>query len=88
MAVTDEQLRAELQAEYLQLQKVIEEFDARAITIKAWSVSFSLVVIRGAFASRSAAVFTVAGIRSMLFWLIEANWKTFQYAYYDRSGDI
>ncbi len=86
--MNDEQLRNALQAEYLHLQKVIEDFDARALTIKAWSISFSLVAIAGAFASHAPAVLLVACFSALLFWFIEASWKTFQYAYHDRSDDI
>lgn len=86
--MNDEQLRAALQAEYLHLQKVIEDFDGRALTIKAWSITFSLVALVGAFASHAAAVFLVSSISALLFWFIEGSWKTFQYVYYERSGDI
>lgn len=86
--MNDEQLRAALQAEYLHLQKVIEDFDGRALTIKAWSITFSLVALVGAFASHASTVFLVSSISALLFWLIEGSWKTFQDAYYDRSGDI
>jgi hypothetical protein len=86
--VNDEQLRSALQTEYLQIQKTLEDFDGRAITIKAWSVSFSLVAIGGAFASHSAPVLLVSCISAILFWVIEGNWKTFQYAHYARSGEI
>lgn len=86
--MSDEQFRAALQAEYLHLQKVIEDFDGRALTIKAWSITFSLVALVGAFASHAAAVFLVSSISALLFWFIEGSWKTFQYAYYERSGDI
>jgi len=86
--MNDEQLRSALQAEYLHLQKVLEDFDGRALTIKAWSVSFSLVALGGAFASHSAPVLLVSCISAMLFWVIEGSWKTFQYAHYARSGEI
>ena len=86
--MNEEQLRNALQAEYLHLQKVIEDFDGRTLTIKAWSVTFSLVTVAGFFASHNPAVLMVACVSALLFWYIEASWKTFQYAYYDRSGDI
>lgn len=86
--MNDEQLRAALQAEYLHLQKVIEDFDGRALTIKAWSITFSLVALVGAFASGHSLVFLVSSVSALLFWFIEGSWKTFQYAYYGRSGDI
>jgi hypothetical protein len=44
---TRDPLFAALQAEYLQLQKTIEDFDARALTIKAWSVTFGLTALAG-----------------------------------------
>lgn len=59
-------LRAELQAEYLHLQKVIEDFDGRALTIKAWSITFSLVALAGAFASHVTAVLLVSSISALL----------------------
>src|SRR5262245_59137658 len=80
-----DQLRLELQAEYLHLQKAIEEFDGRAVTIKAWSVTFSLVALAGAFASHAAPVLLVSCVSALLFWFVEASWKTFQYAHYRRA---
>lgn len=88
MSMPEEQLRAALQVEYLQLQKIIEDFDSRALTIKAWSVTFSLSAIAGAFASHAAPVLMVSAISAILFWYIEASWKSFQYAFYDRAGAI
>jgi hypothetical protein len=75
---------AALQAEYLHLQKTIEEFDGKAITIKAWSVTFSLAVLVGAFVSKAATVFLVAAVSSLLFWCLETLWKAFQLGYYAR----
>ncbi len=74
--------------EYLHIQNVIEDFDGRAITIKAWSITFSMVAIIGAFASHTPIVLLVASLSSILFWLLEAFWKTFQDAYYARASDI
>jgi len=82
------QLSSALQAEYLQLQKTIEDFDARALTIKAWSVSFGLASIAGAFASHRAVVFLIAAFGALLFWFLETRWKVFQLAYYERAGLI
>lgn len=56
--MNDDQLRAALLAEYLHLQKAVEDMDARAVTIKAWSISFSLAAVAGA---RSAPRGTRAG---------------------------
>ncbi|HQR21093.1 MAG TPA: hypothetical protein PLE54_00825 [Burkholderiaceae bacterium] len=79
---------AALQAEYLHLQKTIEDFDGKALTIKAWSVTFSLAVLVGAFTSHSKLVVLVAAIASALFWFLEAMWKSFQLGYYKRVEEI
>lgn len=84
----EDKLRSELQAEYLYLQKVIEDFDARALTIKAWSVTFSLSAIGGAFASNAREVLLVAALSALAFWFLEAMWKSFQIGYVERSLSI
>lgn len=86
--MSDDQLRETLQAEYFYLQGVIEEFDSRALTIKAWSISFSLAAIAGAFASQAYLVFLVAFVSALLFWFLEATWKSFQLGYYQRAEAI
>src|SRR5262245_12317816 len=77
-----------LQAEYLHLQKTIEDFDGRALTIKAWSVTFGLAALVGAFASKAHVVFLVAAAGAALFWLLESFWKVFQLGYYKRVEQI
>ncbi len=86
--MTDDPLRSALQAEYLHLQKAVEDMDARAVTIKAWSISFSLAAVAGAFASKAVSVLLLACASAVLFWWLEARWKTFQDAYYGRIDDI
>jgi hypothetical protein len=83
-----QQRDAFLKDEYLHLQKAIEEFDGRAVTIKAWSISFSMVAIVGAFATRAPMALLAGSISAALFWLIEGFWKTFQDAYYERAYRI
>ena len=74
--------------EYLHIQSTIEDFDGRMLTIKAWSVSFSLAALGGAFAAHASEIFLIAALSALMFWLIEGFWKTFQVAYYDRSGKL
>jgi hypothetical protein len=81
-------LDAALQTEYLHLQKSIEDFDGKAMTIKAWSVTFSFSVVVGAFASHAAAVLLVAAVSALLFWFLETMWKAFQLGYYERAAQI
>ncbi|MCE9658418.1 MAG: hypothetical protein K8R60_07650 [Burkholderiales bacterium] len=84
----ESQLASALQAEYFHLQKTIEDFDGKAMTIKAWSVTFSFSVIVGAFASHAPAVLLVAATSSLLFWFLETMWKAFQLGYYERASQI
>ena len=88
LAMNDDQLRAALQAEYLHLQRAVEDMDGRAVTIKAWSISFSLAAVAGAFASKASNVLLLACASAVLFWWLEARWKTFQDAYYGRIDAI
>ena len=84
----DDQHHAFLKDEYLQLQRSIEEFDGRALTIKAWSVTFSMVALVGSFATHAPAGLLIAAFGSCLFWWIECMWKSFQYAFYERINLI
>lgn len=86
--MTSDQLSAALQAEYLYLQRTIEDFDARTLTIKAWSITFSFVAIAGAFASHSRIPFLLSAASALIFWMLEVQWKIFQAAYYERSSQI
>ena len=83
-----QQIATALQTEYFHLQKTIEDFDGKAMTIKAWSITFSLTVIVGAFASHSAPVMLIAATSSLFFWFLETMWKVFQLGYYARAEQI
>jgi hypothetical protein len=86
--MTDDQLNTALQAEYLHIQKTIEDFDSRTLTIKAWSVTFGLVAIASAFASHSHIPFLISATSAAIFWMLEIQWKLFQTSYYARSDQI
>jgi hypothetical protein len=79
---------AALQAEYFHLQKTVEDFDGKALTIKAWSITFSMAVLVGAFTSHAAPVLLIAAAASLLFWVLESLWKSFQLGYYARIAAI
>lgn len=86
--MTEDQLNSALQAEYLHIQKTIEDFDTRALTIKAWSITFGLVAITGAFVSNACVAFLISAISAAIFWILEIQWKLFQICYYERSDLI
>jgi hypothetical protein len=77
-----------LKEEYFHIQRVIQTSDDRALAIKGWSVTFSLVALVGAFVSHAPVALLVGTLRAGLFWLIEGQWKTIQYAHYERAGRI
>lgn len=78
-----------LKDEYFHLQKVVEDFDGKSITIKAWSVTGSLVIIGAGLSDKgSKELFLVGGLASLLFWVIEAYWKAYQLSYYPRIKAI
>jgi hypothetical protein len=85
-----------LKDEYLLIQKLYEDFDTRIMTIKGWSATIGLVAIGGGFYYSPYLWLFAAGI-GLVFWTLEATWKSFQYNYSDRielleagfrSGDI
>ena len=82
--MTDKQRLKFLKQEYLQLQQTVEGFDARVLTIKAWSVTFSMMALVGAFAAHAPPALLIAVFGSCLFWWIECMWKVSQYAFYQR----
>ena len=77
-------IREELKEEYLFLQQTYEYFDNRALLIKGWCITISLGALALGFDSSksgfSTSLFLFVGGSALLFWLIEAKWKTFQYA--------
>jgi uncharacterized membrane protein len=85
----DAKIKTELlKAEYLHIQNTIESFDSRVLSIKTWSVTTGLTGIGAAFSAHSKHVLIIAACGSLIFWFIEARWKTFQYAYHSRAWKI
>jgi hypothetical protein len=77
-----------LSKEYLRLQQVIEDFDSKALTIKAWSVTLSAAGIVTAYSQGKATILIVSAASALIFWLVEAMWKSMQQAHYPRVEDI
>jgi hypothetical protein len=77
-----------LKDEYFQLQKVVEDYDLRALTIKAWSVTFSAAGLVTAYLQNARILLLIAALSALVFWIVEALWKTNQQAYYPRIWKI
>lgn len=77
-----------LAEEYLRLHQTVEEFDSKALTIKAWSVTLSAAGIVSAYIEKAPMVLLIASGSALIFWLVEALWKTNQQAFYPRIREI
>ena len=86
--MNDENKQSLLQAEYFNLQSKISEYDSKALTIKTWSISFSLAAMVAAFSYRAPLALLLGSLSTLVFWVLEAHWKTFQYAFYKRAWQI
>lgn len=77
-----------LSQEYLELQRSIEAYESRSLTIKAWSVTFSFAAIGVAYGNDKPVLLLVAAGSACAFWLIDAVWKFHQRAFYPRVEAI
>ena len=84
----DKEKSALLKEEYFSIQKQIELYDEKALTIKAWSVTVSITGIATAFHQKAPDLLWISAFASLLFWIIEVYWKIFQRAFYSRSRKI
>ncbi|MEO8418801.1 MAG: hypothetical protein ABI475_08770 [Methylophilaceae bacterium] len=56
-----------LRQEYFHLQSTVESFDEKALTIKAWSVTLSMVGIGAAFTAKMPLLLLLSAGASLLF---------------------
>lgn len=77
-----------LKDEYLLLLRFYEDFDARLITIKGWSSTVAIAAIGFGFQNARPQLWLYAAGASIVFWLLEGTWKSFQYAYAHRIQAI
>src|SRR5690242_9755990 len=81
----DPAIIALLKEEYFHLQKTVEDFDQRTLTIKAWSVTISMGGIATGFLNPTVHILPLlSALASLSFWMTEALWKEFQQCYYPR----
>ena len=74
--------------EYLHLQELIQTFDQKALTIKAWSATISMAGVGIAYEQAEPSLLLISSVGALLFWLIEWRWKVFQSAHYGRIEEI
>jgi hypothetical protein len=81
-------LRADLLQEYFAILEVVNGFDQRLLTVKGWSVTLSLALLGLGFQQGHYALFALAAVTGLGFWLSEALTKRHQMRYYSRMRDI
>jgi hypothetical protein len=81
-------LRDDLTKEYFALVDTVGAFDGRVMTVKGWSVTLSLAGLGLGFQQGHFALFALAAVTALAFWLIEGQIKTQQWRYYSRMRDI
>jgi hypothetical protein len=78
-----------LAQEYLQLQKTVEDFDGRSLTIKAWSVTLSTGGLAlAAYEKGNVLILFAAAATALGFWIVDWVWKLHQRAFYPRIEAI
>ena len=77
-----------LEKEYFHINSEIERFDSKSLTIKAWSVSLAGTIAGSSAFTENKVVILFAAVVSLMFWVIDGAWKTFQYANYRRINQI
>lgn len=66
-----------LKDEYLLLQKFYEDYDSRVIIFKGWSATIGLAAIGAGF-YQSSYLWLFAAVISLICWILESIWKSFQ----------
>jgi hypothetical protein len=77
-----------LAQEYANVQKTVEDFDTKTLTVKAWSVTFSAVAIGFAYDKHEPVILFVAAVSALSFLLVECLVKVNQLAHYARIIEI
>lgn len=78
--MTPDQKNTFLKDEYLKLQDIYEDFDRRFLTIKGWSATICIGAIAIGLEKGTWSLWLFSALVALLFWWIEAMWKTFQYS--------
>ena len=77
-----------IRQEYLELVRIVAQFDDRFMTIKGWAVTFSLGTLALAYQNKITGLFLVAVLSAMSFWALETSMKVHQSSYYPRMRQI
>ena len=77
-----------LTREYFELQQMYEAFDEKSLTIKGWAISIALAGVVTAILKHNRLIVAFSGASAVLFWIIDALWRTFAWGYAPRISLI
>lgn len=80
--------REEALEEYYFSQELVDRYDERSLKIKSWSITASGAAIGFGFTVDRPALFLLASLGSLIFWYLEALWKTIQRVHIDRALEL
>lgn len=81
-------LRDELREEWLLLQKQYEDFDQRALNLKALSTPLLGAGFAASIKDEVVLYVLATVVVAFCLWMLEVMWKTFQYCFTDRIKAI
>jgi hypothetical protein len=85
---TDIRRRDEALKEYYFTQELVDRYDERSLQIKSWSITASGVAIGFGFTADRPALFLLGSIGSLIFWYLEALWKSIQAVHIEKSHEL
>jgi hypothetical protein len=85
---TDVRRRDEALKEYYFTQELVDRYDERSLQIKSWSITASGVAIGFGFTADRPALFLLGSIGSLVFWYLEALWKSIQAVHIAKSQEL
>lgn len=77
-----------LKEEYLFLEKLYEDTDGKAHTIKGWSITVAIAAIGTGILNTNKIAFLLGIVSSVVFWLLEGYWRSFTHYYAKRIQQI
>ena len=77
-----------LKDEYTKLYDLIDNFDGKTLKVKEWSITVGVAAIGGAYITKAPLLLLLSSFSAFIFWVIEYQWKSFQYPYFERVTEI
>jgi hypothetical protein len=77
-----------LKDEYIMLQTLYGDMDAKGLTIKNWAITVALAIIGASFVMENRNLLWLAAAASLVFWYLEAYWRGLSHFFAVRIQEI